>query len=87
VSGRLFALGDSFSCGEGVGMRTPVADTWVGLLAAAMQLEVDRLAVPGMNAAEPGLHPPWLLPGLQGAEIAATTGANRTATSARHAAH
>ena len=37
-------------------MRTPVADTWVGLLAASLHLEVDLLAVPGMNAAEVRSH-------------------------------
>jgi lysophospholipase L1-like esterase len=56
VSGRLVALGDSFSCGEGVGVRTPLVDTWVGLLAACLQLDVDLLAVPGMKSAEVYRH-------------------------------
>ena len=51
-AGRLVALGDSFSCGEGVGLSVPFADTWVGLLGAVLGLEVDLLAEAGMTAGE-----------------------------------
>ena len=45
---RLVALGDSLSCGEGVGLRVPVERTWVGLLAAALPgAELVPLAAPG----------------------------------------
>ena len=33
---HLVSLGDSFSCGEGVGLRIDLPQTWVGLLAAAL---------------------------------------------------
>ena len=33
---RLVSLGDSFSCGEGVGLRIDLPQTWVGLLASAL---------------------------------------------------
>ena len=33
---RVVSLGDSFSCGAGVGLRLPLADTWVGRLTAAL---------------------------------------------------
>ncbi len=33
---ELVSLGDSFSCGEGVGLRVDLPQTWVGLLAAAL---------------------------------------------------
>ncbi|MDX6217238.1 MAG: hypothetical protein QOG99_2822, partial [Frankiales bacterium] len=32
----LLALGDSFTCGEGVGVRVPLASTWAGVLATAL---------------------------------------------------
>lgn len=47
MSGRLQALGDSFTCGEGVGLRVPLDRTWPGRLAGAMRLEHRSLARPG----------------------------------------
>jgi lysophospholipase L1-like esterase len=44
---RLLALGDSVSCGEGVGVQLRPADTWVGLLAHALGAELDLLAQSG----------------------------------------
>jgi hypothetical protein len=35
MSGRIAALGDSTSCGEGVGLRVPSTGTWPARLAAA----------------------------------------------------
>ncbi|MFW3171285.1 SGNH/GDSL hydrolase family protein [Geodermatophilus sp. CPCC 206100] len=47
------ALGDSFTCGEGVGVRVHPADTWVALLAAALPGgRLVRLAVPGARVAD-----------------------------------
>jgi lysophospholipase L1-like esterase len=50
--GRLVALGDSFSCGVGVGIQLSAAETWVGLLADALDLELEVLAAPGRASAE-----------------------------------
>lgn len=41
------ALGDSISCGEGVGLRLPVAQTWPARLSAAAHTELLPLAQPG----------------------------------------
>lgn len=49
---RLVAVGDSFSCGVGVGVEISAAETWVGLLAAALDLDLEMLAVPGVASAE-----------------------------------
>ncbi|HVW82219.1 MAG TPA: GDSL-type esterase/lipase family protein [Mycobacteriales bacterium] len=43
----LAALGDSVTCGEGVGLRIPTALTWPSLLAGALDLEPVSLAVAG----------------------------------------
>jgi len=47
MSTRLAALGDSTSCGEGVGLRVPARLTWPARLAAAASAELLALAVPG----------------------------------------
>jgi lysophospholipase L1-like esterase len=45
---RVVALGDSFSCGEGVGVRVPPEVTWPALLAAALPgASFISYAVPG----------------------------------------
>lgn len=44
---RLVALGDSTSCGEGVGLRVPVELTWPVRLADAAGAQLLSLAVPG----------------------------------------
>jgi|KBSSwiStaDraftv2_1062776.scaffolds.fasta_scaffold19514_6 lysophospholipase L1-like esterase len=44
---RLVALGDSYSCGEGVGVQVHRAHTWVGVLAHSLGMELDVLACPG----------------------------------------
>lgn len=49
---RLVALGDSISCGEGVGLRVRAERTWVGLLAAALDAELDLLAYQGVRTRE-----------------------------------
>lgn len=47
------ALGDSLSCGEGVGLRIEPARTWVGLLAAALPgARLVRLAVAGARVGD-----------------------------------
>lgn len=43
----LQALGDSFTCGEGVGVQVPLAATWAALLADALGLEHVSLAAAG----------------------------------------
>jgi len=52
MSGRLVALGDSLSCGVGVGLTLPIERTWVGRLARAVGLELDVLAAPGRASGE-----------------------------------
>jgi lysophospholipase L1-like esterase len=52
MSRRLVALGDSFSCGVGVGVTVPLHETWVGQLGAALGAEVELLASPGLAAGE-----------------------------------
>jgi lysophospholipase L1-like esterase len=52
MSGRLVALGDSFSCGVGVGLEIPHDETWVGLLGVSLGLGVELHASPGMAAGE-----------------------------------
>lgn len=48
----LLSLGDSFSCGEAVGVRVDVRHTWAGLLAEAMGAHHDVLAVAGATTAQ-----------------------------------
>ena len=52
TSGRLVALGDSLSCGVGVGLTLPIEQTWVGRLGTALGLELDVLAAPGRASGE-----------------------------------
>jgi lysophospholipase L1-like esterase len=52
VGHRLVALGDSFSCGVGVGVTVPGDRTWVGLLGTALGARVDLLAAPGLASRE-----------------------------------
>lgn len=48
---RVVALGDSISCGEGVGVRVPLAATWPALLTAGLPgAELTALARPGAKA-------------------------------------
>jgi lysophospholipase L1-like esterase len=47
VTACLIALGDSFSCGEGVGIRVPSEQTWVGLLTATLGADLICTAQPG----------------------------------------
>lgn len=44
---HLVALGDSLSCGEGVGVRVPIDRTWPALLADALGASYTCLARPG----------------------------------------
>jgi lysophospholipase L1-like esterase len=51
------ALGDSFTCGEGVGVRVDPDATWVSLLAGALpDGRLLRLAVPGARVADVRAH-------------------------------
>jgi lysophospholipase L1-like esterase len=43
----MIALGDSISCGEGVGIRLHTSQTWVARTAAALGCELELLARPG----------------------------------------
>jgi len=52
MTDRLVALGDSFSCGEGVGLQFTLDQTWVGLLSSSLGLEMDIVAAPGETAGE-----------------------------------
>lgn len=47
MTGALVALGDSLSCGEGVGIRLPLEQTWPALLADRLGLVTTTLATPG----------------------------------------
>jgi lysophospholipase L1-like esterase len=50
---KVVALGDSLSCGEGVGIHVPSAQTWVTQLARAVpDAELSQLAVAGARAAD-----------------------------------
>ncbi len=63
------ALGDSFTCGEGVGVRVDPDDTWVALLARALPAgRLVRLAVPGSRVADVRTRQLPLVPG--GADVA-----------------
>lgn len=44
---RMVALGDSTSCGEGVGLRLPFEQTWPARLSAAAHADLLPLAIPG----------------------------------------
>ena len=44
VKTRVIALGDSITCGEGVGVRVHLAHTWAAVLAHALGAELDLLA-------------------------------------------
>lgn len=48
----LLSLGDSFSCGEAVGVRLDVRQTWAGLLADAMGAHHEVLAVAGATTTQ-----------------------------------
>ncbi|HEY2298287.1 MAG TPA: GDSL-type esterase/lipase family protein [Jatrophihabitans sp.] len=71
----MLSLGDSFSCGEGVGVRLDVSRTWTGVLAAGIGAELTVLARPGATTCDVrttqlplalGVAPAWatLLVGL-----------------------
>jgi lysophospholipase L1-like esterase len=50
---RVVALGDSFTCGEGVGVHVPPSETWVALLAGALPGgRLTSLALPGARVAD-----------------------------------
>lgn len=50
---QVVSLGDSFSCGEGVGVRVPLRTTWVGVLAAGLAGgRLRPLAAPGSVVAD-----------------------------------
>lgn len=48
----VLSLGDSFSCGEGVGVRLDVRRTWAGVLAQGMGARHEVLAVAGATTAQ-----------------------------------
>ena len=49
---RLVSVGDSFSCGEGVGLRVDLPQTWVGLLATGLGARWTPLAVAGARVGD-----------------------------------
>jgi hypothetical protein len=53
---RLLSLGDSFSCGEGVGLRYRPEQTWTALLAEGLGLDRSQFARPGATTAEVATH-------------------------------
>ena len=52
VKTRVLALGDSITCGEGVGVRVHLAHTWAAVLAHALDAEFDLLAERGAKTAQ-----------------------------------
>lgn len=80
MTARLQSLGDSFSCGEGVGVRVPLERTWAGLLAGAEGLEHRSLAAPGARVRDvlatqlPAARPAALSTLLVGLNDVARTG-------------
>lgn len=50
--GRLVALGDSFSCGEGVGLHLSPDQTWVAILADSLDVHPLQLATAGATVAD-----------------------------------
>jgi lysophospholipase L1-like esterase len=52
MSRQLLALGDSFSCGEGVGIFLRREQTWVAQLAEMLQRDPVLLARPGARVAD-----------------------------------
>ena len=50
MTATLVALGDSMSCGEGVGVRVPLHLTWPALLAQTLALQHVSYARPGARA-------------------------------------
>ena len=55
---HLVSLGDSFSCGEGVGLRIDLPQTWVGLLAVVEALLDTGAAVLLVRLHDPGVMLP-----------------------------
>jgi lysophospholipase L1-like esterase len=49
---QLVAMGDSYSCGEGVGVTVHLAHTWVGVVAHALGVRLELIAGRGANVAE-----------------------------------
>jgi lysophospholipase L1-like esterase len=49
---RLLALGDSVTCGEGVGVHVDRGDTWVGKMARAIDADLDLLANAGARISD-----------------------------------
>ena len=52
VKARVLALGDSITCGEGVGVRVHLAHTWAAVLAHALDADFDLLAERGARTAQ-----------------------------------
>lgn len=49
---HLVSLGDSLSCGEGVGLRVPLERTWPALLSGGLGVPLVPLAAPGARTAD-----------------------------------
>jgi lysophospholipase L1-like esterase len=53
----LLALGDSLTCGEGVGLRVPFEQTWASLVAQSLTgMDISLLATPGARVRDVRLH-------------------------------
>jgi lysophospholipase L1-like esterase len=52
VKTRVLALGDSITCGEGVGVRVHLAHTWAAVLAHALDADFELLAERGARTAQ-----------------------------------
>ena len=52
VKTRVIALGDSITCGEGVGVRVHLAHTWAAVLAHALDAEFELLAQRGARTSQ-----------------------------------
>jgi len=52
VNTRVIALGDSLTCGEGVGVRVHLAHTWTAVLAHALGADLELLAQRGARTSQ-----------------------------------
>jgi len=52
VNTRVIALGDSITCGEGVGVKVHLAHTWAAVLAHALGADLELLAQRGARTAQ-----------------------------------
>jgi len=82
----IVSLGDSLSCGVGVGVRVPQHQTWVHLAAGAMGLPATILASPGASSRDVRHHQLPLLPQERAAVVTLLVGYNDVAGPGFHPA-